>query len=422
MTMLAWGARVSAQFRRIAVLIAQEGRFDPSDLMAVMAFETGRTFSAKARNPISGATGLLQFIRSTAEGMGYTLDQLAEMADEEQLRIVVRKYLTPYYGRCRTLSDLYMAVLWPKAVGQPETFVLFGEGSTAYLQNKGLDVDKDGKITKAEAAAYVARLREEGLRPENATVMERIRDDQEEVTQMEPGTTTTQGIGGLLGMLHPAANILFNVFAPAIKQRIADKVDSVSGTPGAGQAVADALSDALLGSAKQQTGKDDELEAVAVARQDPAKVAAAQQAAMDAVTERLKQLAPVLVQTAELDRLKWEAEREGRDAASRRAIEERKAGLWDMTPFLVRSLLIMLWGIAWGLLGAILTVALQKEPNAIVLTALFSIAGPIWTGAIVASVIAIVAYRFDGTKESSKQTDVMLALANRQFQLGGSNE
>lgn len=294
---LAWGARVSALFRRLVTLIAQEGGFDPSDLMAVIAFETGRTFSAKARNPISGATGLLQFIRSTAEGMGWTLDELSAMSDEEQLRLAVRKYLQPYYGRCRTLSDLYMAVLWPKAVGQPESFVLFSEGSAAYLQNKGLDVDRDGKITKAEATAYVEKQRKEGLRPENATVEERVRTNQEEVTQMETGTTTAQGIGGLLGMLHPAAGILFNVFAPALKQKITEKVDGVSGTPGAGQAVADALSAALLGSAKEQTGKTDELEAVAVARQNPEMVAKAQEAAVVAIEERLKQLAPVLAQS-----------------------------------------------------------------------------------------------------------------------------
>ena len=404
---LAWGARVSPLFRRLVALIAQEGGFDPSDLMAVMAFETGRTFSAKARNPISGATGLLQFIRSTAEGMGWTLDELAAMSDEEQLRLAVRKYLQPYYGRCRTLSDLYMAVLWPKAVGQPESFVLFSEGSAAYLQNKGLDVDRDGKITKAEAAAYVEKQRREGLRPENTTVEERVRTNQEEVTQMESGTTTTQGIGGLLGMLHPAAGILFNVFAPALKQKLSEKIDGASSTPGAGQAVADALSTALLGSAKDQTGKTDELEAVAVARQNPAMVAAAQEAAVVAVEERLKQLAPVLAQSVEWDKEKWRAEQEGKRTSSKIAIAEKKAGLWDMTKTLVSNTEGQVWFILVALASGVGS-AFYNNKDALAY-ALLTLAGPI-LGQVMKNKSQPNDYRFDGTKESGEQTKALTTM------------
>lgn len=404
---LAWGARVSALFRRLVTLIAQEGGFDPSDLMAVIAFETGRTFSAKARNPISGATGLLQFIRSTAEGMGWTLDELSAMSDEEQLRLAVRKYLQPYYGRCRTLSDLYMAVLWPKAVGQPESFVLFSEGSAAYLQNKGLDVDRDGKITKAEATAYVEKQRKEGLRPENATVEERVRTNQEEVTQMETGTTTAQGIGGLLGMLHPAAGILFNVFAPALKQKITEKVDGVSGTPGAGQAVADALSAALLGSAKEQTGKTDELEAVAVARQNPEMVAKAQEAAVVAIEERLKQLAPVLAQSVEWDKEKWKAEQEGKRTSSKIAIAEKKAGLWDMTKTLVSNTEGQVWFILVALASGV-GGAFYNDKDALAY-ALLTLAGPI-LGQVMKNKSQPNDYRFDGTKESGEQTKALTSM------------
>lgn len=415
---LAWGARVSALFRRLVTLIAQEGGFDPSDLMAVIAFETGRTFSAKARNPISGATGLLQFIRSTAEGMGWTLDELSAMSDEEQLRLAVRKYLQPYYGRCRTLSDLYMAVLWPKAVGQPESFVLFSEGSAAYLQNKGLDVDRDGKITKAEATAYVEKQRKEGLRPENATVEERVRTNQEEVTQMETGTTTAQGIGGLLGMLHPAAGILFNVFAPALKQKITEKVDGVSGTPGAGQAVADALSAALLGSAKEQTGKTDELEAVAVARQNPEMVAKAQEAAVVAIEERLKQLAPVLAQSVEWDKEKWKAEQEGKRTSSKIAIAEKKAGLWDMTKTLVSNTEGQVWFILVALASGV-GGAFYNDKDALAY-ALLTLAGPI-LGQVMKNKSQPNDYRFDGTKESGEQTKALTSMMQQASEDKGAS-
>lgn len=409
---LAWGARVSAEFRRLVVLLAREGGFDPSDLMAVIAFETGRTFAPDVRNALSGATGLLQFMPSTAQGLGTTTAALAAMSAEEQLRVYVRAYLRPYYGRVRTLSDLYMAVLWPKAVGQAETYKLFSEGSTAYLQNKGLDVDKDGAITKAEAAAYVVKARAEGLRPENATVADRVRDDANEEATMETKTPTL-GIGGLLGMLHPAAGILFNVFAPALKQKLAERIDGQSGTPGAGQALADALSDALLSSARDQTGKTDELEAVAVARQNPVMVQAAQEAATVAVEERMKQLAPVLAQSVEFDKEKWQAEREGRDAATERSIKERQAGLWDMTRTLVYTTCLVLFMISVGLL---VLIGRQSWQGVVIDSGLIGLAGPIWMGTIASAFMAMIMHRFDGTKDSAEQTKAMLRLLGREQQ------
>lgn len=228
---------------------------------------------------------------------------------------------------------------------------------------------------------------------------------------MEQPTAMTQGIGGLLGMLHPAAGILFNVFAPALKQKIADKVDGASGTPGAGQAVADALSAALLGSAKEQTGKTDELEAVAVARQNPAMVAVAQEAAVVAIEERLKQLAPVLAQTVEWDKAKWQAEREGRDAATERAIKEKGAGLWDMTPWLVFTTCLVLTLISLGLL---LLIGKQAWAGDDIDSGLIGMAGPIWMGTIASAFMAMVMHRFDGTKDSAEQTKAMLRLIGKE--------
>lgn len=165
---LAWGAKVSPEFRSRVIAIAAGLGCDPSWLMAIMAFETGRTFSPASRNATSGATGLIQFLPSTARGLGITTDALAAMAPVEQLAYV-EQYFAPYAGRLATLSDAYMAVLWPKGVGQPEHHPLFERGTAAYAQNEGLDADHDGVITKVEAASYVTRMLAEGLRPENAT-------------------------------------------------------------------------------------------------------------------------------------------------------------------------------------------------------------------------------------------------------------
>jgi hypothetical protein len=72
----------------------------------------------------------------------------------------VEKYFDPYKNRLETIEDVYMAILWPAAIGKANSFVLFGKPSAQYDRNSGLDTDKDGNVTKEEAAAIVqAKLR-----------------------------------------------------------------------------------------------------------------------------------------------------------------------------------------------------------------------------------------------------------------------
>jgi Transglycosylase SLT domain len=151
---IAWGKKVSKAFKQKTLAIAGGLGCDPSHLMSAMAFESGESFSASVRNKQSNAVGLIQFMPTTAKALGTTSDALAAMTPEAQLDYV-QKYLKPYKGRMKTLSDVYMTILWPKAVGQPEAAVLFAKPSKAYQQNAGLDANKDGTITKAEAAAKV---------------------------------------------------------------------------------------------------------------------------------------------------------------------------------------------------------------------------------------------------------------------------
>lgn len=169
---IAWGARVTPAFRDCVRRIGARLGINPDFLMACMAFETGRTFDPAIRNAAgSGAVGLIQFMPQTAAALGTCTGDLAAMSACQQL-IFVEKYFYPWKGRLRTLSDVYMAILWPGAIGKPEGYVLFDMADKAhpkrYLQNAGLDFDRDGRITKAEAAAGPARQLDAGLRPGNA--------------------------------------------------------------------------------------------------------------------------------------------------------------------------------------------------------------------------------------------------------------
>jgi hypothetical protein len=165
---LAWGARVSADFGTKVRAIATNLGIDPNFLMACMAFETGQTFSPSKRNPVSSATGLIQFLSSTAMRLGTTVTALAGMTAEAQLTFV-EKYFLPKKGQLHSLTDVYMQILRPVAVGKPDDFVLFSRATDAgtYNANRGLDLNDDGTVTKNEATSKVAAMLTLGLRPGN---------------------------------------------------------------------------------------------------------------------------------------------------------------------------------------------------------------------------------------------------------------
>jgi peptidoglycan hydrolase-like protein with peptidoglycan-binding domain len=151
-------ANTSQAFRDKVVQIAERLGSNPNFLLAVMSFETGGTFSPSVLNKAgSGAIGLIQFMPETAKGLGTSTEALANMSAEEQL-VFVERHFRPFKGRLNTIEDTYMAVLKPKAVGKGNDFVLFQKPGTAFEQNKGLDIDADGRVTVFDASFKVRRL------------------------------------------------------------------------------------------------------------------------------------------------------------------------------------------------------------------------------------------------------------------------
>lgn len=107
-------------------------------------------------------SGPYNFIPSTAKALGTTSDKLAAMSAVQQLDYV-KKYFMPMKGRLKTLEDVYMAILYPAAVGKSEDHTLFSEGSKTYEQNKGFDANKDGVITVADVSFKVRGMYQKGL-------------------------------------------------------------------------------------------------------------------------------------------------------------------------------------------------------------------------------------------------------------------
>lgn len=108
---VAWGGgKVSPEFKSKVIRISKELKINPNHLMACMAFETAETFSPSIKNGSGsgGATGLIQFMPSTAESLGVNTKTLARMSALEQLDYV-KAYYWPYRNKINSLED----ATWP---------------------------------------------------------------------------------------------------------------------------------------------------------------------------------------------------------------------------------------------------------------------------------------------------------------------
>ena len=168
-TLLAWGAKVSKTFRDRVRWIGTDLKIDPNFIMACIAWESGESFAPDKKNMAgSGATGLIQFMPTTATELSTTIAKLAAMTAEDQLNFVYKYFALQIkrHGPLVTLEDVYMSILWPGAIGQSSGYVLFDKAKapTAFRQNAGLDLNGNGQVTKYEAAAHVREKLEKGLK------------------------------------------------------------------------------------------------------------------------------------------------------------------------------------------------------------------------------------------------------------------
>lgn len=92
--------------------------------------ESAGTFSPSIQNPTSRATGLIQFIPSTARAFDTSVEQLASMSFSEQLdyvaeylkRTLKQRKVVQSDGLAKTSltqPDFFMVVFYPVAIGNP---------------------------------------------------------------------------------------------------------------------------------------------------------------------------------------------------------------------------------------------------------------------------------------------------------------
>ena len=113
-----------------------------------------------AVNPVSGATGLIQFMPATAAALGTSTEALKKMSFDEQMEFVYL-YLRPWKGKMKSQVDVYLAVFFPAAIDKDDNYVLQTSKLSPALiakQNPAYDLNKDQKVTKGEVAAAIERL------------------------------------------------------------------------------------------------------------------------------------------------------------------------------------------------------------------------------------------------------------------------
>lgn len=148
--------RLGTDFITRVKQVAKNINCDYSDLLAVINAESG--LNPQAVNKHGGATGLIQFMPATAKALGTTTEKLKNMSAVEQMDYV-EKYLlmnkraTGNSNKKLSGGDLYSLIFLPARANRD---ILCTTGEKYYSWNKGLDINKDGKITKAELSQRVA--------------------------------------------------------------------------------------------------------------------------------------------------------------------------------------------------------------------------------------------------------------------------
>lgn len=121
----------------IAALLSHESRFDPT-----------------AHNPTGDASGLMQWIPSTARFLfNLSPEQVRALSALEQLPLV-EKTFAPWRGKLAA-RDVPMVGFGGAFIGKPDSFVAYRKGQKGYDWNAALDTSGDGELTLGEVRDHV---------------------------------------------------------------------------------------------------------------------------------------------------------------------------------------------------------------------------------------------------------------------------
>lgn len=151
-------AGMPAEFLQALGELADRNGWNVDGIAGVISHES--KFNAQAHTPIPGqtATGLIQFIESTAKKLGTTTAALLGMTAVEQLPFVERFFDMTLQGRKPVDADEYILATYGRAdlIGQPDSHVIDRRDSQdpkeaeRYRVNAALDHGGKGYITAGD--------------------------------------------------------------------------------------------------------------------------------------------------------------------------------------------------------------------------------------------------------------------------------
>jgi peptidoglycan hydrolase-like protein with peptidoglycan-binding domain len=142
--------------------IANRLGVEVNELISLFGLETGGKYDPSIQNSI-GATGLIQFMPTTAKGLGTSARALSRMSALQQLDYVYT-YLDQGKKPYKDVTDLYMQIFYPRARSEDAGFVIGSERSDRYAkkvaQQNPYFSNHGAKeyITKADVIAKVKKL------------------------------------------------------------------------------------------------------------------------------------------------------------------------------------------------------------------------------------------------------------------------
>lgn len=137
--------------RRILAALAALG-WPEREVDALIQFESG--WNSAAKNVMSNASGLIQFMPATLKSLGFhpELEATARakamqaLSADEQLPWIVR-YFQQMGKQWKVPGDAYLVVAAPAYVGAPDHTVIYAIGSRAWVQNPAWRDGPTGPVT-----------------------------------------------------------------------------------------------------------------------------------------------------------------------------------------------------------------------------------------------------------------------------------
>lgn len=166
---LIWGSQISCEERKKVVQVCaniwgESTKVEKANmLMAVMHLETGGSFSPSKENG-KGFVGLIQFSSEAAVSVGTTYAKLKDMTFIEQMDYV-QKYLEQNKDKMQTLTDFYLQVLKPSAVGkgnEPNHAVFDESIAVPDVPYDAANINREPWVTKYGYASNPTFMKEEG--------------------------------------------------------------------------------------------------------------------------------------------------------------------------------------------------------------------------------------------------------------------